>query len=67
MPFDYLRLILAGFAGYIFFTEIPDPYTIVGAIMIIASTYYIARREAKEARLVRQQNPGASPRASSRP
>lgn len=51
MPFDYTRLILAGFAGYLFFAEIPDPLTIVGAVLIIGSTFYIARREAKESRM----------------
>jgi drug/metabolite transporter (DMT)-like permease len=55
MPFDYSRLILAGLAGYVFFAEVPDYYTIGGALMIIGSTYYIARREAKEARLARKR------------
>lgn len=50
MPFDYTRLIFAGLAGYIFFVEIPDPYTIAGALLIIMATLYIARREAKEGR-----------------
>jgi drug/metabolite transporter (DMT)-like permease len=50
MPFDYTRLIFAGLAGYIFFVEVPDPYTIAGAILIIFATLYIARREAKEGR-----------------
>jgi len=54
MPFDYTRLILSGLAGYFLFWEVPDPFTIIGAIMIIASTYYIALREAKEARMVQQ-------------
>jgi len=54
MPFDYSRLILAGIAGYIFFAEVPDIFTIIGAIMIIGSTYYIARREAREARMSQQ-------------
>jgi len=50
MPFDYTRLIFAGLAGYIFFFEVPDPYTIAGAILIIFATLYIARRETKEGR-----------------
>ncbi len=50
MPFDYTRLIFAGLAGYIFFLEIPDPYTIGGALLIILATLYIARRESKEGR-----------------
>jgi drug/metabolite transporter (DMT)-like permease len=50
MPFDYTRLIFAGAAGYIFFFEVPDVYTIVGALMIVVATLYIAQREAKEGR-----------------
>ena len=50
MPFDYTRLIFAGLAGYIFFFEVPDPYTIAGAILIIFATLYIARRETKDGR-----------------
>ena len=58
MPFDYTRLILSGIAGYVFFAEVPDPFTITGAIMIIAATYYIARRESKEARMVQEPKLG---------
>ena len=50
MPFDYTRLIFAGAAGYFFFFEVPDVYTIVGALMIVVATLYIAQREAKEGR-----------------
>lgn len=46
-PFDYSRLIYSGVAGYIFFAEVPDLWTIVGAAIIVASTLYIARREAR--------------------
>jgi drug/metabolite transporter (DMT)-like permease len=55
MPFDYTRLILAGFAGYLFFAEVPDPLTVVGALMIIGSTFYIARREAAESRMAQAE------------
>ena len=61
MPFDYTRLILSGFAGYIFFTEVPDPYTIIGATLIVGSTFYIARREAREARVVQERELGGVP------
>ena len=50
MPFDYTRLLFAGFAGYIFFAETPDPSTVIGALLIISATLYIARREAAEKR-----------------
>lgn len=61
MPFDYTRLILSGIAGYIFFIEVPDPYTITGAIMIVGSTFYIARREARDARLATERELGGVP------
>jgi drug/metabolite transporter (DMT)-like permease len=61
MPFDYTRLILSGIAGYIFFFEVPDPYTIIGAIMIVGSTFYIARREARDARLATDRELGGVP------
>jgi drug/metabolite transporter (DMT)-like permease len=46
-PIEYIRLIFAAFIGYAFFAEIPSLWTIVGAIVIIASALYIARDEAK--------------------
>ncbi len=55
MPFDYTRLILSGLAGYIFFLEIPDAYTIIGAALIVGATFYIARREAQEARIAQER------------
>lgn len=46
-PFDYSRLIGAGLLGFLFFAEVPDLYTLGGATVIIASSLYIARREAQ--------------------
>ena len=46
-PFDYLRLILAGVFGYVFFAELPDVWSLTGAAIIMASTFYIMRREAR--------------------
>jgi drug/metabolite transporter (DMT)-like permease len=45
-PIDYSRLVFAGVMGYLMFAELPDQYTLVGALIIVASTLYIARREA---------------------
>lgn len=45
-PFTYLRLVLVGLAAYWLFDEVPDEFTLLGAIIIIAATFYIARREA---------------------
>jgi len=52
-PFEYIRLIFIAIAGFIVFAEIPDDWTIIGAIIISGSTLYITLREAKKKR--RQQ------------
>lgn len=46
-PFDYTRLIGAGILGFLFFGEVPDLYTLLGAAVIVGSSLYIARREAQ--------------------
>lgn len=46
-PFTYLRLVLIGLAAYWLFDEVPDRATLIGAVIIIAATFYIARREAQ--------------------
>jgi drug/metabolite transporter (DMT)-like permease len=45
-PFDYGQLIGAALLGYVIFAELPDPWTWVGAAIIVASGIYVARREA---------------------
>jgi drug/metabolite transporter (DMT)-like permease len=45
-PFDYSRLLFAALFGFAFFAEVPDGWTLAGAALIVASTIYIARREA---------------------
>jgi drug/metabolite transporter (DMT)-like permease len=49
-PFDYLRLLFAGIAGYLAFAESIDIWTVLGAAIIVISTVYIARREGRVAR-----------------
>ncbi|MBT3792262.1 MAG: DMT family transporter [Rhodospirillales bacterium] len=44
-PFDYSRLIFAAIIGLFVFSEIPDTWAIIGAMIIVSSGYYIARRE----------------------
>lgn len=46
-PLDYTRLLFASTIGVLFFAEIPDIWTAIGAGVIIASTVYIARRDAR--------------------
>ena len=45
-PMEYTRLIYAAFFGYFLFAEVPVIWTWIGAAIIIASAFYIARREA---------------------
>lgn len=46
-PAENLRLIYAAFFGYLLFAEIPSVWTAIGATIIVASTVYIARVEAR--------------------
>ena len=46
-PMEYTRLIYSAILGYLFFFEIPDPYTILGALIIVGCTTFIARVEAR--------------------
>ncbi len=48
-PFDYLKLVLAGGIGFAVFGELPGPWTLLGAAVIVGATFYIARREAAQA------------------
>jgi len=52
VPFDFLRLPIVGVAGWIFFHETTDYWTVLGAIAIFSSTYMLAWSERKtEARV----------------
>lgn len=42
MPFRYVEFIFSALFGFLFFTEIPTLWTITGALLIIASTFYIS-------------------------
>ena len=49
-PAENLRLIYATIFGFVLFAEIPSMWTAVGAAIIVASTLYIARAEARRKR-----------------
>jgi drug/metabolite transporter (DMT)-like permease len=49
-PFEFMRLPYAALLGYLFFAERPDAWTWVGAAIIVASSLYVAHREARLAR-----------------
>lgn len=42
---DYTRLLYAGIFSILIFNEIPDRWTVVGASIIVAATFYIIYRE----------------------
>ncbi|MGH7002568.1 MAG: DMT family transporter [Alphaproteobacteria bacterium] len=46
-PFDFLRLPLGALCGYILFDDRPSDWVWVGAALIFASAFWIARREAR--------------------
>lgn len=48
--FDFLRLPFTAMFGFALFGEVPDEFVWAGAAVIFASTYYIARREARRGR-----------------
>lgn len=50
LPFDYLRIVYAGAFGILLFNEFPDAWGIAGTVVIVATTYYILRTEARTAK-----------------
>lgn len=46
-PFGYTGLIWAGLWGWLFFGAVPDGWTVLGAIIIVAAGLYVWAREAR--------------------
>jgi drug/metabolite transporter (DMT)-like permease len=46
-PLDFLRLPIAGVLGLVAFNEVPDGWSIAGAVVIIGAALVIARRETR--------------------
>lgn len=46
-PFEYSRVLIAALIGFVFFAEVPTVWTVTGTLLVVASGYYIAQREAK--------------------
>ena len=57
-PFRYSYLITSAIGGYLVFRELPDGWTVVGAVLIVASGIYTLHREAARRRALMT---GASP------
>lgn len=53
-PLDFLRLPVMAFIGYLFYAEVLDPWTAVGALIIFAGNWYSVREESR-----RGGSPGA--------
>lgn len=49
MPYDFGRLIFTSLFAFIAFSELPDPISWIGAIIIVGSAAYLTRRESKRA------------------
>ena len=45
MPFDFSRLIFVAIIGAVFYAELPDVWTWIGAGVIVAASAYVAHRE----------------------
>jgi drug/metabolite transporter (DMT)-like permease len=56
-PIAYLRLVLIGFGAWILFAETIDDATLIGAVIIISATLYIALREARLRKKILPENP----------
>ena len=48
LPFDYLRIVYAFVIGLMLFDEVPNEYSLMGTLIIVASTLYILIREARQ-------------------
>lgn len=60
-PFSYLRIIFMSLAGFLFFAEVPMATAIGGGAVIIASSLYIAHREAYHRHPISRPTAGPSP------
>lgn len=49
-PVDYVRLLISVVVGFWLFAERPDPWTALGALVIVGSTLYVNHREMQVAR-----------------
>ena len=44
-PFSYVQLLWVSIFGFLIFREVPDAWTIVGAVFVVSSGLYTAHRE----------------------
>ena len=60
-PFEYTALVWATLLGYLVWGELPDKFTLVGALVVIASGLYIIYRETRKSGRVSPKLPSISP------
>ncbi len=60
-PFEYTALIWATLLGFMLWGELPDTYTVVGAVFVISSGLYIIYRETIKNGRARPRLPSMSP------
>ncbi len=48
LPVDFTKLIWAGLAGFLLFGEIPDIWTVLGAVVVFGAVFYIAWQDRRE-------------------
>lgn len=63
LPFDFARLPISAAMAFLIFAEVPTVWTVLGGLVIFASTFYIARREAQLARIARREAAAAEAKA----
>ncbi len=48
LPVDFTKLIWAGLAGFLLFGEIPDIWTVLGAVVVFGAVFYMAWQDRRE-------------------
>ena len=48
LPVDFTKLIWAGLAGFLLFGEIPDIWTVAGAVVVFGAVFYMALQERRK-------------------
>jgi drug/metabolite transporter (DMT)-like permease len=51
-PLDFLRLVILAVAGFLFFNEQLEPTLLVGMLIVVATTFYTVRANARAAAIV---------------
>ena len=60
VPYQYSLIVFAILFGYIFFGDVPERHTLVGAVIIVASGIYIFMREQRVMSAPPHENPAAA-------